>query len=439
MYSARVEAISGTKILAGGKWLQCIGNKTFHVGELAWTDGRCAYGNHYTPQQPLVITAPVDDKGIPILFLSTCCTYDKRLKAVASNDPISNLLTRIINDRKGNVYRTATYLRDAILINSFAPLGIIAANVDEGNNFYAIRMRYVGAYRHAEIKKNGTVINSFEPDNYVEQVKARVKERCTYLPGKIEDPTNTYGTGCWIYWGFIEDEHNWALIMAINSYATNQTHEKVGETRSGFGGRLDVERYNYHTASEHSTFLITQDGVTKLHHIEFDSKDFSGVDWRDADTGAYCRVDREIIHQDSAGVDAPDCKIPMQDGYYYTMTDVVFPDDRTQSGWVSAQFPAHLTLFTPTGEKITEGDFLLFSRITICRLGKEKYLIGVDNEIGIVQSSSSPLPKDGYISAGLYLCEQGVLTLIKSGNCKNHRLRLMKKINDWQNRIREIT
>ena len=74
MYKARVEAVSGTKILASGKWLQCIGNKNFRVGELAWTDGRCAYGNHYTPQQPLVITVPQDDEAIPILLQQTSAT-----------------------------------------------------------------------------------------------------------------------------------------------------------------------------------------------------------------------------------------------------------------------------------------------------------------------------------------------------------------------------
>lgn len=436
MYRARIEAISGTKILAGGKWLQCIGNKNFHVGELIWTDGRCAYGNHYTPQQPLIIIAPKIDEGIPIMFSAKYCAYDKRLKEIGARDQFDNLYDRIINDRKGNVYLTASYRRT--LSDYFKPLGIIAANVDENNDFYTIRMRYVGEYYHAEIEKNGNVINLFKPDNYVEQVKNRVMERCTYLRGeKIVEQTKAQAIDCEIYWGFIENEYNWALIMAINVYATNEVHEKVGEMRSGFGGRLDVESYNLHRTAEHATFLITQDGVTQLHHVEQDIEDFSGADWRDADTGNRHIIDREYIPKESDSVDAPDQKIPMQDGYYYIINEVAIPQRYLLTGWTSAQFPAHLSLFTPTGVKITEGDFLLFSYITIYRLNGDKYLIGIDNTVSY-WSSTSPFPNDGYIHAGLYLCEQGVLTLIKSGNCKNHRLRPMKKINDWQNRIREL-
>ena len=70
MYRARAEAISGTNVYAGGKWLQCIGNKNVSVGDYIWTDGRCVYGNHYTPQQPLIITAPQGDEGMPIIVVS---------------------------------------------------------------------------------------------------------------------------------------------------------------------------------------------------------------------------------------------------------------------------------------------------------------------------------------------------------------------------------
>lgn len=437
MYRAKVEAISGTKILAGGKWLQCIGNKTFHVGELAWTDGRCAYGNHYTPQQPLVITAPKVDEGIPIMFLSGYCTYDKRLKDVETRTASINVFDRIINDKKGNVYLTASYRRT--FGDNFEPLGIIAANVDENNNFYAIRMRNVGHYYHAEIEKNGNVVDSFIPDSYVEQVEARVLARCTYLPGEIALQAKNWYTDFWIYWSFIEDENNWALIMAINAPASNETHEKVGKKRSGFGGVLDVYRYNYHRTAEHTTFLITQDGVTQLHHIETDTKVFGATDWVDAYTGAHHLIDEEIIPQDSDGIDAPDKKIPIQDGYYYIINDVSVPEPRLLSGWCSAEFIAHLSLFAPSGEKITEGDFLLLSSITICRLGIGRYLIGIDLEF--TPNVYSPIEdiEGSYIHAGLYLCEQGVLTMLRQGNCTNHRLRPMKKINDWPNRIRKIT
>ena len=65
MYKARVDAVNGTKVRAGGKWLTCIGNKPVKVGDSVWTDGRCIYGNDEECQTPIVITPNYE--GIPIL------------------------------------------------------------------------------------------------------------------------------------------------------------------------------------------------------------------------------------------------------------------------------------------------------------------------------------------------------------------------------------
>ena len=45
MHRARVNAVTGKKVLSEGKWLTVIGNRSVHSGDWVWTDGRCIYGH----------------------------------------------------------------------------------------------------------------------------------------------------------------------------------------------------------------------------------------------------------------------------------------------------------------------------------------------------------------------------------------------------------
>ena len=83
MYRVKAEAVSGTKVFAGGKWLQCIGNKPVRVGEYIWTDGRCVYGNCQESQQPPIIITPHEDETIPIMLFDDeyyFYNYSKKLR-----------------------------------------------------------------------------------------------------------------------------------------------------------------------------------------------------------------------------------------------------------------------------------------------------------------------------------------------------------------------
>lgn len=75
MHQERVTAVSGSNVLAGGRWLRAIGNQSIEAGDLIWTDGRCVYGNSAEGGE----TAPVAvgrERQIPI-FLDdgTHCLY----------------------------------------------------------------------------------------------------------------------------------------------------------------------------------------------------------------------------------------------------------------------------------------------------------------------------------------------------------------------------
>lgn len=70
MYKAKVEMVDGWRVRAGGKWLQCIGNRAVHVGDFIWTDGRCVYGyDQESMTTPLVITINESQiEGVPIVI-----------------------------------------------------------------------------------------------------------------------------------------------------------------------------------------------------------------------------------------------------------------------------------------------------------------------------------------------------------------------------------
>lgn len=445
MYRVKAEAVSGKSVFADGKWLRCIGNKIVRAGDFVWTDGRCVYGNHKEAQQPLVITAPDNDTAIPIitqlghyptLERQEYFTYDKRLKAVKRNvtdspDPYTSFtrIRKMINDRKGNVYWTRFYYRNYF----YTQWGIIAANIDKYNNFYAIRINYKPNGNHfVEIIKNELVVDSFYSDICRIPVLERVSARCTFLQGEHPYNDSPFAQATLEFCnGIIEDENNWALMVEVDAYAYADTEEKVGES---IHHGLDVERYHYHTTSENSNFLISPSGVIKLYHIEQESIEHSAADWYDL-SGSHHLIEREYSSQKSAAVDAPQQKIPLQDGYYYLINKVTLPERWAIIGDFNATLSAHFSLFTPTGEIIlgeTDNNvmFPLGARITICKLSKDNYLIGIEFNI--------TLPDNEVVKAGLYSCKQGILTLIKDGNCRTHKLRPMKKYKNWQNRIKDF-
>lgn len=155
MYKARVETVSGTKVFAGGKWLTCIGNKNVRVGDSVWTDGRCVYGNEYTPQQPIVITGK-DEFGIPILFEEKhAYTYDKKLKECTSE--IKKRYGIFINNRR-ETYRA----------NSTKNVDV---NINDLGNQYSLSYKSLSMGISITIKKDNQIINTLDTSDLSSQIQ----------------------------------------------------------------------------------------------------------------------------------------------------------------------------------------------------------------------------------------------------------------------------
>ena len=76
MHRARVSTVVGKKVLAEGKWLTVIGNRSVHNGDWVWTDGRCIYG-HESAGGSAPVLAKRGESGIYTLADGTASTNEK--------------------------------------------------------------------------------------------------------------------------------------------------------------------------------------------------------------------------------------------------------------------------------------------------------------------------------------------------------------------------
>ena len=193
MYRAKVDSVSGTKVLAGGKWLTCIGNKNVKAGDFIWTDGRCVYGNFQEAQSPIVIT-PNDEYGIPLI------------------GAYANYIVGFFDIQRKEFYHETgtekywiTNNRNIVCKKSQLPL-----NVDAKNNFYTINFTPIQKnnvfYHKVDIIKNEEIVNSFDTSKEVYSAQSLIPSNVMYnsAGGKILSP-------------FIENENNWYFFLEVET------------------------------------------------------------------------------------------------------------------------------------------------------------------------------------------------------------------------------
>lgn len=327
MYRARVEKISGKKIYAGGKWLQCIGNKNFHVGELVYTDGRCAYGNFLEAQQPLVITASPEE-GIPIVTTNPLFTFYKgKLKLIDKENTRSGFF---INNKNKSyfiedaytfppdeyVYQYNDNWGTKIEEEQACDLeGVLAANVDKAGNLFII---YIDGF-NMTIRKNGNTLDTINLEELLEEAKNFVPQPEAIeipepdIPGQDESidpvpkgPFVYYDTNNWVELKithcFIEDENDWSVFLDFFIYKETTTWV--------LGGLIGSDYYDFESATRcYVNYYITNDGVTHdkpVSETHVDPLNKWALEWYERSW--YWIIGREPD---------PKKKVPLQDGYYF--------------------------------------------------------------------------------------------------------------------------
>lgn len=436
MYRAKVETISGTKIFAGGKWLQCIGNKNVNVGDYIWTDGRCVYGHNQQPQQPLVITLPNEDEAIPIVIdRKTYIFHKNKLKYLntlsTTNQQIDYSL--MINDTKGHTFiyehpvKNWKFIRD----NIAGYTKILAVNIDKSGNKFCIILQDLGAIV-AESSFVGAPYYFIEDDyNYDREIYIKLFKNDEIfktislnkwlLEGSRDLPTSAhiqYGVVLYSYVelqfavenAFIENETSWHFSVYV--WATqNFSHHVIDPTTNpptySEEGSLEYHKhYTHFYVQSNNEYILHKQKTAIYRHETF------------INTNEYPDIER--------------VKIPLDYGCYYTVARCSSPHGEEYMDY-------NFTLFNPDGTKIMSlvtmiSYQFLIAKITDGYLFASQHVFLTEN-----QSQLEVLGTDDASPAGIYLYKDGNLQKLVEGKCINQRLRPMKNFRKWQNRIREFT
>ena len=466
MYRARADAVSGTRVYAGGKWLQCIGNKNVSVGDYVWTDGRCVYGHLQESEQPKVITSP-DDEGIPIImvFDGKYCFYNYVSKLIPLKQPEDigkiAIFSFMINDYRRAVFG-ARGVYEANHVNHVTP-NFYATNIDRRGNSYKL----VGTRTKIKIYKNGEEISTTDLTPLIEQ---QLAESMNSVPSRdgahfdFQSPFSDYRAMG--RFAFIENEDDWNVLLFLFTEAWNTlTGDEVIETPSGIAGTHTNSQTGGASYGSITAYLVNQTGCTEINSCQGSTWGLNSLRIPVLDGQAHIidYIVRNSSHSYSASITQPnnDAKLQLQDGYYFIINNFPnFPDNM-----FCYPLFMKISIYTKSDRLLLTETFHTRSRITICKVGA-KHLIGVrigasfgveifDADTGYSISSTKEYSdmtgelygNDKYtayatgtphVGEGLYLYDGKTLEKIADGNCLNDRLRPMPKFKGWQKRIQEL-
>lgn len=425
MYRVKVQAISGAKIFADGKWLKCIGNKTFHIGEIVYTDGRCVYGHNTIPQQPLVITSQ-NIEGIPLIFSALYeygeppkfdyFTFLKSLKQIPQEDilPIEGKINFLVNDDKRNVM----VVKDGYKIDSERYETIIAANLYKGD-LYTLVYSFLDTDESGEdlikIEKNGETVSII---TIFKSIIDENEKACPDAPPAWSPSSANYfshETFCYPVWSFIENDNKWAFVIAV-------------ETRKSVAISFDFPD------GETAICIRDQEEHALLRYYYFTANDSYKVALEYYVNNAAWNALTSYIIEEKITKSGTDIKFPLQDNYYFKFDDIHMVKEADR---IKEKMLMQRTIFSPNGGEIFTGIFDLWSYITFCKFNL-KYLLGVRHQ-GFQSFTTKYINNIPILDDGLYLLKRdNTAEKIINGTCLNQRLRPMKKYKNWNQRIQEI-
>ena len=411
MYRARVEAVSGLKVRAGGKWLTCIGNRAVKAGDLVWTDGRCVYGHDREAQTPLVIVNPKKTLAIPLCLPSgwvrtssisftgysvqkSAISYEHILQGTdfpEFTDPLwgiqdytnylmTNTTDTIIFSNAPATGRTQKYLDLEDVI------GRVALNVDNDRNIYEIHLESIrtgyltsGNFR-VQIMKNKSVVHVFEIDRNEKNEGFTIPHWTTW---------HSLRDGIIYKSSFIENENNWWIIfLMVTEYYANSSGEfwQVALTM--------IDNHGKHRLFTRTSRELTVDRNIKIPmHDNFYFKINDDIKIEYPATDGYFTEDAFVLYPLKI-------EIPVT---VYSPQDVPLMDTKIHSDTYSDYYNDYREIFYFAGYRITPNKYLIASR-----------------------------------QDGLYLRTARDISQIFNGRIANQCLRPMKKYKYWWERIETI-
>ena len=417
MFRARIDAVNGSKVFAGGKWLNCIGNKPIRVGEYIWTDGRCVYGNFQLPQQPLVITTPDDEEGIPIV--------------IRGNDKSAELysFTHGHLNHVGTFPKSDSGLNYSCMINDKKRNAFISVgndfNIDDKGNFFSLSRFDKENQEWVDISKNGTPVKEINLSDLEQTILDTIPD-----PPHMDDPGWDGGSlypgydhshySYFEFFGspFVENENDWYFFIVGDGRKTAFTYVRIGGGYTIYDNLVDFS----------IIACVKPDGVHLL-----ECSVIQAVAEYGSSTAQITSSTKEY---------GDPIKLSIGDGFY-RIASIIPPDPNAYGVEHGGRYNSKY--FSPNGEQLfVANDFLS----TVCRIAKTKsghllYLYNFENEIEGIDEiegiESYEIPSDAiFLLPGLYLLSNNKLKILLDCHCINQRLRPMKKFKGWQNRLKEF-
>ena len=421
MYRAKAEAVSGTKVYAGGKWLKCIGNKPVRVGESVWTDGKVVYGNYREAQQPPVITTP-QDEAIPIVILDgqtlKFFTFKKNKLVLVMEETDSSLNISkppvMLNDKS----KTILFRKNREVTVEDQRIRLLAANISNGTVFDIVEKMITDDNDDlksltVEIRSDGIPFKTFD---ILSAYNSEIFDEC---PSPLDLPfTPAYAGGIDVYnRAFIENEKNWWFTW--RGFASKSLSDEYTGSypESGLDPNPFIGFDNHFYLQKH--FVYTNDKQYLFCYFYSERTYDDNYDWHYPDDPCLTRVDINEFP------DLNEIKFMLQDSYYCKLR-LYEPGDA---------YMFFIDVFNPDNEKIIDGEKFLKneSLLLFCHP-----LNNIDVPLLLVKK----------IGVGRYLFERrGDIFTIEDGKvnwlalggaCANERLRPMKKTKGWEKRITEF-
>ena len=450
MYRAIVDSVSGTKVLAGGKWLTCIGNKNVKAGDFIWTDGRCVYGNFQDAQSPIVIT-PDEDWIIPIVV------YDK-------TDSKQTGVFSFVENSLEYVAKTVKYNGQFVNTKSDS-YGITGEAVNIKNDtIYKITIddNKESKTKAVVVKKNNEIIFTVD---LIKFMKENAENNITPLPSDVD-----YFNGNLFGFGSndnIEDSGTITRIETYTSYGFSNGMAFI-ENENNWWFNIDIDYYN---TIDKKTLIGVDDNKMLNEGIRYSYNntfyfDSSGKRERISNTTVYEFYDvTEDILNRSVSVrnyeKLKEIKFMLQDGYYFYMTDFWFftgyggypelakyevysPSDKLIfSDWFKAG--THLAIYElHLGFLVGVGRARPGNRASYYEIFDEMYKAYVTTEE--IEMAQDRLTMPDFIDEGIYIfredkflkIDEEIDEEIKTSACKNQFFRPMKKYKYWYNNIQNL-
>lgn len=383
MQRAIVTAVSGSRICTNGRWLTAIGNKSFHPGDVVWTDGRCVYGNSFEAGGTAPIISPSEFYVPLLMWDGTRAVYHKG---------------KITKYAKGQQHTLMASRRSAF---TFADGKILDLHLDEQGNQYALQG---GEYRYHDIGDgesfedqfgqpgvaiNGQMEYSIDLSDYSNFCYDYAYEEATVIEtplSGVDDVINrVYLNSCTLVNGWYESEDSYCYLL--DCYAKGFHIDAInyrGEGEADWGFFIDFDSYLW--------VMVTPKSIQPLWAMTIREVD--------EDNEIHIEHSRYRIY---AGI----FKLPLPDGYYIEGTKAVPENVDAQSYWQDKFLGK---LYSPQKTLICESHFFMNKPI---RLGRVK------NGVWLMTSGEE-----------LYLLKGGKQKLL-SGDVRNSRLHTMKNRIKW--------